>query len=84
MTTQRDEQDRPRLIITTFENDTVEVEDFEGFRYWGAPSELTAHERIIWADACAKHRAASKALREAQETMEHFLYLDETFLETQR
>lgn len=84
MTTHRDEQDRPRLIITTFENDTVEVEDFEGFRYWGAPSELTAHERLIWADACAKHRAASKALREAQETMEHFLYLDETFLETQR
>ena len=37
---QRDEQDRPRLIITTFENDTVEVEDFEGFRYWGAPSSL--------------------------------------------
>ena len=84
MTTHRDEQDRPRLIITTFENDTVEVEDFEGFRYWGAPSELTAHERLQWAEACAKHRAASEALREAQEVMEKFLYLDETFLETQR
>ena len=77
-------EQRPRLTITTFDNDTVEVEDSEGFRYWGAPSELTAHERLTWADACGKHRAAIEALREAQETLETFLYRDPAFLETQR